>query len=358
MLLSFDDANRKLKKEDILDKVSEQAIYKRFNPNFPAKICHSPFRTDKHPSFGFYERNKHWYWKDLGGDGAHGDVFDYVAKDQNTDFQGALEAIASAFFITTESNTEMVVSRRFSLAAADQVNQRSRSLIQVIRRDVESWEYEWWNRVLIHQGLMNFYFIRAAQEVWVDKELYWYNTIDNPIYYYLSPVSKNLKCHRPLEPDKKRRWLSSQDPNKDIQGYWQCNIKANPGRPLILTKSLKDVAFFRALGFNAMANTAEHTFFHADFIRHIKKYCFPIIYIGDNDRPGKKAALKIESRYNIPIMLIPKEWGAKDPTDLWLLNYRKMYDFLNYIYDYIERIRIAGPGFTSAREFRHPRKAA
>lgn len=352
MQLSFEDAERKLSKTYILEKVTEEAIYKRFAPGFPKKSCKSPFREDKHDSFGFFPKKGHWYWKDLGGNGDHGDVFDYVMKDQKTDFQGALEAIASAFFITTEY-TPIVVSRMFNVQAADQANQRSRSLIQVIRRDFESWEYGWWNRILIHKGLMEFYFIRAAKEVWVDKQLYWWNRSDNPIYYYLSPISKNIKAYRPEEQDKRRKWLSSQDPFSDIQGYWQCNIKRNSGKPLLLVKSLKECAFFRAFGFNAMANTSEHTSFHPDFIRHIRKYCFPIIYIGDNDWPGRKATLKIEKRYNIPVMLVPRRWGAKDPTDLWLVDYRKVYELLKYIYDYIEYLRIAGAGTRPAREFRH-----
>lgn len=335
---------------DILDKVSEEAIYRRFAKHFPQKVCHSPFRDDKNPSFGFFKKGTKWCWKDLGN-GDHGDIFDYVARIETTDLQGAIQIIAEAFFISDNTN-QVIVNRRFSPEAADKANERKKSLIQVVRRDYEPWEYDWWNRILLHRGLLEFYFIRAAQEVWVDKQLYWFNDVNNPIYYCLSPISKNIKCYRPLEENKAYKWLSSQDPNVDVQGYWQCDIQRNPGRPLLLTKSFKDVAFFRAFGFNSMANTSENTFFNPDFIRHIKKYCFPIIYIGDNDWAGRKATLKTYNKHDIAPMLIPQTWGAKDPTDLWLANYRKVYDLLNNIYDYIKYLRAAGPGVTPPRRFR------
>lgn len=358
MHLSFDDLGGKLSKKIILESVPEEQIYRKFAKDYPKKTCHSPFRKDPNPSFGFYEgRNGSWQWKDQGGNGDHGNVFDYVAKIYNTDLRGALKIIADTFLINPNSN-RIVLTQKFDAAEADKENKRGRSLIQAVRRDLDKYDYEWWNSILIHPGLMEFYLIRGAQEIWVDKQLYWFHKVSNPIFYYVSPVSRNIKAYRPLETDKKRRFLSSQNPLTDVQGYWQCNIKQNPGQPLLLTKSLKECAFFRAFGINAMANTAEHTGFTDDFIRHIKKYCWPIIYLGDNDRPGMKAAIKIRDKHQIPPMLIPKKWGAKDPTDLWIKEYRKVYDLLNDIYDYFKQIRITGPGTLPPRRIYHPGEAA
>lgn len=343
---------------DILDKVSDKAIYERFAPDFPKQVCKSPFRTDKTPSFGFYKKGDMWHWKDLGGNGDSGDVFDYVARLERTDIAGAIQKIAEAFAITTAYSTPIIVGRKFNSGAADMANQRGRSLIQVIRRPFEQWEAGWWNRMLIHPGLREFYFIRAASEVWVDKKLYWVSKPDNPAYYWINPVSQNIKCYRPFEENKKRKWLSNQDPNRDVQGYWQCQITRNVGLPLLLVKSMKEVAFFRAWGFQAMANTAEHTYYNPDFIRHIRKYCGPIMYLGDNDWPGMRACVKLIQKHQIPSIIIPRKWGSKDPTDLWLANYRKVYDLLNFIHDYFKRIRYAGPGVIPSRGIYHPGEAA
>lgn len=354
MYIDFDNVGPRLTLEDILEKVSEEAIYKKFCSKFPSKLFHSPFRTDKNPSFGFYKKGARWFWKDQGS-GEHGGVVDFVQMDQKTDFKGALEIIAKEFFITTGYRTNIIESRTFNNAAVDKAEQKQRSLIQVIRRPYTADEYKWWHRILIDKKMLEFYFMRAAQEVWVNKKLFWFNKDDNPIYYYLSPISQNVKCYRPLEKDKKRKWLSNQDPLRDIQGYWQCNIKAAPRRPLLLVKSLKEVAFMRVFGFNAMANTAEHTHYHPDFIRHIRKYCWPILYLGDNDWPGRRAVIKLWHGhrtfpgYNIPGLIIPQHWGAKDPTDLWLHDYRKVYDLLNLIYAYFETIRNAGEGAVFTR---------
>lgn len=364
MLLSFEDLGPKLTKEDILRQVSEEAIYKRFCKEFPSRSMPSPFREDKNPSFGFYKGTKgnmagKWLWKDLGGNGDGGDVFEFIMKDQRTDFNGALQLIAKAFHITTAYRNDIIIRDRFSKQAANEAGKRSRTLIQVVRRDITQKEYEWWNRILLTPTLLEFYLMRAAKEVWVDKKLFWFHKAENPIYYFLSPVSKNVKCYRPLEPHKKRKWLSNQDPLRDIQGYHQCMIKQRPGRPLLLVNSLKTAAFFRAFHINAMANTGEHVHFDPDFIRHIKKYCYPIIYLGDNDWPGMRATIKHEKRTDIPGIIIPRKWAtfngkpASDPPDLWLANYRKVYDLLNLIYDYIQLIRATGSRAVTPRELRH-----
>lgn len=355
MTLSFEDVGGKVKMKDILQKVSEEMIYQRFARDFPKQICKSPFRTDKTDSFGFYKKGGHWRWKDLGGNGDEGDVFDYVARLERTDVPGAIRLVADAFNIMAENSTASY--RNYEYSSAGKTEDRQRKLIQVIPRPLDDFDKALWNKINIHPGIMNMYLIRATNEVWVNKKLVWEDKGDNPIYYYLSPITRNIKAYRPLETNKKRRWLSNQDPHFDIQGYHQCQIKRCPGRPLLLVKSLKEAAFFRTFGFNAMANTAEHTSFDMDFIRHIKKYCFPIIYLGDNDWPGLRAAVKIKQRYDIPPLAIPQKWGAKDPTDLWVHNYRKVYDLLNLIHDYIQTIRIAGPGAHPPRGLYYPREA-
>jgi|SRR6187399_462069 len=353
MIISFEGAESRLKKEDILNKVTEEQIYKRFCSKFPSRSFKSPFRGDKNASFGFFQKRGSWWWKDLGGNGDTGSVWDYVMRDQGVDYQGAINLIAREFGITTDYMNPIIESKRFNKEAFKEAQERKRTLIQVIRRPYDVSELKWWNRILITPALLEWYFMRAASEVWLNKRIVWTNREHNPIYYYLSPVSGNIKCYRPFEVDKRRKWLSNQDPLKDVQGYYQCDIKRVPQRPLLLVKSLKEVAFLRVFGFNAMANTAEHTRFHVDFIRHIKKYCYPIIYLGDNDWPGMRALIKIEQNHQIPGIIIPRKWGSKDPTDLWLANYRKVYDLLNLINDYTKHIRIAGGSAKAPRELRH-----
>lgn len=350
--INFDNLGPRLTKEDILQKVSEEAIYKRFCKDFPSRCFKSPFRTDKTPSFGFFKRNGVWLWKDMAK-GDSGDVFKYVMLDQKIDFVSALKLIADVFYITAENKNNIVIRSKFNPKEADKEQARGRSLIQVIPKNLTKKDLAWWNERLITPNIMEAYCIRAAKEVWVDKRPAWFSKENNPIYYWIFPYSKNVKCYRPLEPNKEWKWMSNASDDHDIQGYIQCNIKHNPGKPLILTKSMKECAFFRAFHINAMAINAEGNKLNADFVRHIKKYCYPIISLYDNDEAGYNGASRLEKDYNIPPVFINKNWSAKDPTDLWTKDYRRFYYFLNLLYGYIESIKQYGDLVATPKELRY-----
>lgn len=43
------------------------------------RSCRSPFREDRHPSFGIFERDGRWWWKDHGT-GAGGEEVEFLAQ--------------------------------------------------------------------------------------------------------------------------------------------------------------------------------------------------------------------------------------------------------------------------------------
>jgi hypothetical protein len=59
------------------------------------------------------------------------------------------------------------------------------------------------------------------------------------------------------------------------------------------------------------------------------------VYLADNDAPGKRAAVLIRSKYNIPIALFPqhyREMGIKDFSDAYkILGHEYIQDLLNTI---------------------------
>ena len=46
---------------------------------FAKRTCSSPFRTDKRPSWGIFQRNDRWFWKDHGS-GDSGDEIEFIVK--------------------------------------------------------------------------------------------------------------------------------------------------------------------------------------------------------------------------------------------------------------------------------------
>lgn len=344
MHISFDEAGPKLTKQHILNRVTDEQIYRRFSKDFPKRCCKRPWpgTIDNNDSFGFLKREGQWYWKDMAWDEA-GDVFAFVQRLHMCDFKMALNIIAQSFCIVPEQ--DLLIDRIPRPSLIDQPKEEvKRKLIQVVRKSFRKIDIDWWNSLNISPNLLDYYNVRAAKEVWIDKELVWFHKEDNPIFYYINPRSGHIQVYRPWEKVKKRRFRTNMDPLVDVHGYDQCRIKEAPDRPLLITKSMKDVLFFRSFGYNAIANTAETNNFDPDFIRHIKKYCFPILLVGDNDIPGVKKAVKIRKQFDIPNTFICEQWKAKDPTDLWKSDYRKVYDLLNQINEHIEFIRRAGRG--------------
>jgi hypothetical protein len=343
MAISFEKLKPKVSLDFIFSQISDDDILRKWCPEFPSRSFKSPFRKDKEPSFGFFKSGNKWLWKDLGN-GDTGDAIDYVMAAERVNISDALIIIAESFNLAIGFSENRII--RSSVPKADYSRSKERALIQAIRKEPTNFDYEYWNSNLINPQIMRYLDIRCAKEIWLkrpewkEKKILWTAKENNPIYYWLSPFSNNLKAYRPFEPDKKKKWVSNMNDLTDIQGYMQCRIKQHPNRPLILTKSMKEIGFFRAFGINAMAPNAEGYHLNPDFVRHIKKYCHPIISLYDSDIAGVKGMINIKDSFGIPGLVIPKSFRkskrAKDPTDIWQTNYKDCYKLIDLIHEYIE----------------------
>jgi hypothetical protein len=99
---------------------------------------------------------------------------------------------------------------------------------------------------------------------------------------------------------------------------------------LVITKSMKDVVCLSLFGIQAIAMQGESVLPPAWLVN--KYNC---VYLADNDAPGKRAAVLIRKKYNIPIALFPQEYremGIKDFSDAYkILGHEYMEDLLNTI---------------------------
>lgn len=342
MILSFENVGPKLTIADILNHVTEERILNQWQPKFPKEliIC-SPFRKDRSPSFCFSNKSGRWKWKDFGT-GDTGDAFDYVAIAEGTNVEGAMKIIACVFGITPGFTGNKIIRNSFIQAPYEKKN-KTGALVQVLVKKPLKQDLDYFNRVLITPQSMKYYQIGVAEEVWLrkndqeEKKLLWSYRENNPIYYIKSPLSDHIKCWRPYEQDKKKKWISNMDDKIDIMGYAQANIKICPGKPMIITKSIIEIGFFRAFGFNSIAQNSEEYHISPDFIRHLQKYCYPVISILDPDLAGVKGMQRLK-KLGVPALVIPRNLGGKDPTDIWRNNYKNGYKLINLINEYIEYI--------------------
>lgn len=328
-------------KEDILSKISEEDIYKRFCSDFPSRSIRSPLpgHHDKTPSFGFFQVERRWLWKDQAL-GISGDVFRFVEKMEHTDFEGALRKISQAFNIESDFKPykRLIVHRDDSKP----VPEEERAVLEAVRQPLSDFDYNIWARWNVSSAAMRYLNIFAAKEIWLRKPKekvfkIWARYVEhNPVYYWTHPYTTHIKAYKPFEKEKRAKWINNCDNFTDIQGYAQCRIKEFPGRPLLVTSSMKEVGFFRGFGINAMAGHTESSRFTPDFIRHLRKYCNPIISAYDGDPPGVKAAMFLRKEYKIPIAwLCRAHHTSKDPTDRWMEDYKDIYVYLNRLNEII-----------------------
>lgn len=343
---NFDNIRLYINKDEILARVTEEQIFSRFCSEFPAKIMNNPFPgvKDVHPSFGFFQLNGKWLWKNLAT-GECGDAFKFVEKMYSIDFKDALTKIQDAFNIETWSPREkdkmMIINKPYHQGFMSK-SEEQRTKIWAVNRPLTDDDYEIWEQWNISPSIMRLLQIKGGEEIWFqrpngDKKLWAYHKPDNPLYYFTFPYSKHIKAYKPFEVNKKFKWLNNCDNLIDIQGYDQCRIKERPGLPMLLVKSMKEVGFFRSFGYNAVSAHSENSRYNPDFIRHLFKYCKPIISIYDSDPAGVLGAMYLRKHYGIPmLMLCRAHLSSKDPTDRWVENKESVFQFLNLLEEQIK----------------------
>jgi hypothetical protein len=340
-MLNFDELLKpSISTEWLLNRISEEDIYRRYSSVFPAKSTRSPFRKDSNASFGFFKTASGWLWKDLGT-GEKGGVFQYVFRELNKQytltFKEVLQKIAEDFNIQPDYVSLPTFQKRKSSKSVESAISRiekPKKLLQVRNRKWKASDLDYWMQYGITIEILKEYNVGVCSDVYLNGKLFWEESPGNPIFYYFFPHSGNLKIYRPLEINKDAKWLSNVNNMTDIQGYHQCQIKRCSSQKIILTKSMKEVMFLRTFHVPAMAIHGENHDFHPDFIRHLKKYCLSLRSLYDRDRPGLHAAWHLRKVHGVPATIIPHRLdinNPKDLTDLWIKDPYSVYPIIEIL---------------------------
>lgn len=317
--------DKSINKDAILSLLSEEDIY---NYYFPGEVHiglqSSPFHKDRNPSFSFYKKNSILKWKDYSK-GIGGNVFDFVMKLKNCSYDDSLRYIYDD--LIKNRNGKYIIKSNIS----SNITEIKPKIITVDEAPFEFQDILHWKNLNISKDILDMYYTGRADKLFLDGKQFWEYKNNNPVYYYHYPHSGHYKGYKPLEINKRKKWISNTTNEEDIDGYYQCDIKNRNIENLILAKSRKDVMFYRSFDVDAMSIQGEGHYFNPDFIRHLKKYCKNIYSQYDNDEAGVRATLYLWRTYQIPGILIPRRWGEKDPTDLWKVNKPRACEFIKRI---------------------------
>lgn len=309
-----------LTKDNILNKITEEDIFRKYLPfTFEVnRLYNSPLRNDDDtPSFGIYDKFGTLKYKDFGG--SQGSCFDFVMNYFNLSFGDTLSKINQDFnlnLIAGYGNTNNISIPKISVR--QEKSTKTSKLLQTVLRKFQKEDYEYWKEYGVTKEILIEYNIYAIKEVYLNKQLYWYNTKINPIYGYYFHNTKKIKCYRPLELNKKNKWLGNVT-SEDIQGYDQL---PKEGDLLIITKAMKDVMCLKSIGLTSIAPQGEDHYFSEDIMNELKSRFKRIIILYDQDDAGIRGAKKINQKYGTNSILIPLLYKAKDISDLYK-NYEK-----------------------------------
>jgi len=293
-------------KEEILSKISEEDIFRRYTEFEEInKKFKTPFGDERTPScivypnmfFICFSSNK------------KGSCFDLVMMKYSCTFQESLLMIANDFNI--KSNSLELSPIIFGIKPKVYVSKQTE--IKIKSKEYTQKGLDYWKQYLISKYTLDKYQIKQLEYYWItDKEgiLKQYKLYKNEIGF---GYDFNNYKYQLLFPDKPKeyKWKSNTGIT-DIQGYYQL---PKSGDKLIITSSLKDVACLNEnYQLTCIAAKSESTIIPEIIIEHLKLRFKEIIVYLNNDLAGINASKQYEEKYNLKWIVNPLEL-SKDPSD-------------------------------------------
>jgi len=330
-MLDLNKANTEdlVSRDGILSKISDEQIFKEYIGEFKLnKAMCSPIRKDNVPSFGLFYSSHHQklMFKDHAT-GAFGDAFDIVRHIYGLTLYQACVKINIDF--------------NLGFRCPDSRKGKYEPVLKVAKRNIDltgdkalgvkfrKWKHcdqHYWNvKYNITEAQLKYYKIFPVEKVFLGRDIVWTHTDNNPIYVYIfyKDDTYTYKCYRPMEPDKRYKWMSST--NRTVLQGWD-QLPAT-GDTLILTKSLKDVVVYRTLGFYALSCQNELGMIKDTVIEELRSRFKRIVINNDFDYAGVTGTNLMKKAYNLPYFFLQefktrsngykdisdfKEWNSKD----------------------------------------------
>lgn len=298
--------------KDIPDEVIYN-FYLGFYPSLNQKFK-SPFKQEKDPSFCFFIKNGKVLYKDFST-GAFGDSVELVKQLYSIDYINAIKKICKDIKSMRVDNNPIKYKK---LDKKD----TEKSTIEVVIRDFNKFDLEYWNQYYITKELLEKYDIKACKEVWLnDKPFYVYKK-NNPSYRF--KIGKLYKVYQPLSENKKTKWLSNFDLDI-IQGFTQLRYN----NTLIITKSYKDIIILNEFyNKSVIALNSEGNHIPDKILNYLKLKFNNIICFYDNDEAGIKYMERNKEVYGFEYCYFKEKFlknNIKDPSD-----YIKQYGVLSF----------------------------
>lgn len=307
-----------LSRDYIYKTFSQEAIFEAYGIPVVKGNFVSPLRRDKSPTCAFqYYGNTLRYYDNRPGEFC-GDSISMVMHLKHLSYQEALLDI----YKTMKNSTPNECVTRKSIREFEVVKKESTE-IKINFKEFSNKELEYWKQYGIGLEALQRFNIRSCKHIYIKTKRGDFKNCmrEGEMCFIYIFADNSVKAYFPER--ETYRFISN---SRWIQGLEYLD---NP-ELLVITKSMKDVICLSLFGIQAIAMQGESVLPPAWLVN--KYNC---VYLADNDAPGKRAAVLMRKKYNIPIALFPKEYremGIKDFSDAYkILGHEYLEDLLTTI---------------------------
>ena len=307
-----------LSRDYIYKTFSQESIFEAYGIPVVKGNFVSPLRRDKSPTCAFqYYGNTLRYYDNRPGEFC-GDAISMVMHLKHLDYQGALLDIYKTLKQTSTNSCNYLNQNKLI-----ELSPRKSTEIKLKFKEFSKKELEYWNQYGIGLDTLKRFNIHSCTHLYTkNKDEDFENRMrDSEMCFAYIFADNSVKAYFP-ERDS-YRFISN---SRWIQGIEYID---NP-ELLVITKSYKDVVCLSLFNIQAVAMQGESVLPPAWLVN--KYNC---VYLADNDAPGKRAAVLMRQKYNIPIALFPTEYremGIKDFSDAYkILGHEYIQDLLTTI---------------------------
>ena len=310
MVYNLKNVVEKITQEEILNRTTEYDIYSYYVGRHikVGRVISSPFREDKHPSFGLFKSNQNGR---------------LMFKDLATNISGDCFKLVQLLFELTPSQTlkkiwkdiiDCNLYRSQEGVKIEKAEVSSKKSILIKRKNFTDTDDEYWSKYLIDRDTLKEYNVFPIDSFWVNdipsKLTY---TKSCPMYAY--KVFNSFKIYRPLSKTREDKWRSNCT-KFDIQGWEQL---PETGDLLVITKSLKDIMFLMRFNVISIASNSEVSLLPESVLNEAQNRFKRILVLYDNDDAGRKGANELKEKYNLETTEISRHYldiyGVKDISD-------------------------------------------
>lgn len=283
--------------------------------DIPCIIC-SPLRRDEKPSMGIYSPNG----SDVNfidfGTGERGSIFTLLRKMWNTSFADTLKRICGDFNRFSTS-----ASVRASIPSCNIVGtpDHSRSVdMQCKVREWRDYDIKYWESYGVPLKWLKYADVYPiSHKIIIKNGNNYVFGADKYAYAYVEfkEGKTTLKIYQPYNKSG-FKWANKHD--KSVISLW--TKVPEYGDRICICSSLKDaLCLWANTGIPALAIQGEGYSMSNTAVSELKRRYKEIYILLDNDDAGVQDALKLSESTGFTNIVLPKEYGAKDVSDLYLL---------------------------------------